>query len=78
MNPSSSFTLANAPLRRPVRIREIQSHPDVCVRLRELGFCENAVIRCLNKGNGNVICEVCNTRLGINNLLASTISVFTF
>lgn len=78
MNPSSSFTLANAPLRRPVRIREIQSHPDVGVRLRELGFCENAVIRCLNRGNGNVICEVCNTRLGINNLLASTISVFTF
>jgi len=77
MNQGLSFTLANAPLGRPVRIREIKSHSNVSVRLRELGFCENAVIRCLNRGNGNVICEVCNNRLGINNLLASTISVFT-
>jgi len=78
MNLNSPFTLADAPLGRFVRIHEIQSHPDVRVRLHEMGFCENAVIRCLNKGDGNVICEVCNTRLGLNSLLASSILVSAF
>jgi ferrous iron transport protein A len=78
MNLNSPFTLADAPLGRFVRISGIQSHPDVCVRLRELGFCENAIVRCLNRGDDNVICEVCNTRLGLNNRVASTIFVSTF
>ncbi|MGE5840298.1 MAG: FeoA family protein [Deltaproteobacteria bacterium] len=78
MNLNSPWTLADAPLGRLVRISEIQSHPDVCMRLRELGFCVNAIIRCLTRGNGNVICEVCNSRLGLNHSVASTIFVSTF
>lgn len=70
--------LTDVPLGRRVRIRQLNSQPEVCSRLRELGFCENAVIRCINKGNGNIICEVCNTRVGLNQLVASCIVVSSF
>jgi len=57
------------------RIRQLANHPEVCSRLRELGFCENAVVRCVTKGYGNIICEVCNARFGIDSFTASNITV---
>ena len=43
-------------------------------RLRALGFCEDQNIRLLSL-NSNVICQVCNSRLGISARLAETIWV---
>lgn len=43
-------------------------------RLRELGFCEDALIRLLSQ-QSNVICMVCNVRLGISLQLAESILV---
>ena len=70
--------LTEVPVGQRVRIAQLNSHPDTCNRLRELGFCENTIIRCLNNGNGNIVCEVCNTRIGLNKLVASSIFVSSF
>ena len=67
--------LSEACVGQQVRIAHLRSRPEICLRLRELGFRENAVIRCINKAAGNVICEVCNTRIGLNQLMASSIYV---
>jgi ferrous iron transport protein A len=57
-----------------VRIRELSAPPEVCSRLREMGFCEDQQIRLLSQ-QSNVICQVCNVRLGISAQLADTIMV---
>jgi ferrous iron transport protein A len=72
------LSLSDVPVGRRVRIAQLSSQPETCSRLRELGFCENAVIRCVNKASGNIICEVCNTRIGLNQLVASSIYVSSF
>lgn len=79
MSPQYNYHLADVPIGCSVRIRELWSgQPTVSARLRELGFCENAIVRCVNKGSGNIICEVCNTRVGLNISIASNIFVSTF
>ncbi len=70
--------LTEVPVGTKVRIRHFTSQPELCTRLRELGFCENAIVRCINRVSGSVLCEVCNTRIGLNQLVASSIYVSSF
>ena len=56
------------------RIRQLSASPDLVHRLRELGFCEDQRIRLLSR-QSNVICQVCNVRLGISAELARSIWV---
>jgi Fe2+ transport system protein FeoA len=56
------------------RIKQLSAPPDVNHRLRELGFCEDQPIRLVSH-EANVICQVCNVRLGISAQLAETILV---
>ncbi len=78
MNAKSQLTLREVPVGRKARIRHLHAEARVSTRLRELGFCENAVVRCVMKSHGNIICEIYNTRIGINNLLANDILVTPF
>jgi Fe2+ transport system protein FeoA len=57
-----------------VRIRQLCAAPAVADHLREIGFCEDQVIRLLT-GHGNIICMVCNSRLALSDRLAQTILV---
>jgi Fe2+ transport system protein FeoA len=57
-----------------VRIKQLSAPPDVTHRLREMGFCEERKIRLLTQ-QANVICQVCNVRLGISVQLAEKIIV---
>lgn len=57
-----------------VRIKELRASPEVSDRLREMGFCEEQQIKLLSH-NSNVICQVCNARLGISSSLAENILV---
>jgi len=57
-----------------VRIKQLSASPEVSHRLRELGFCEDQQIRLLSQQT-NVICQVCNVRLGISAELAESILV---
>jgi len=43
-------------------------------RLRELGFCEDQIIRLLTS-QANFICQVCNVRMAISQQLAQVIMV---
>src|SRR5712675_1115230 len=45
-----------------VRIRQLCASPETQNRLRELGFCEDQIIRLLTS-QANFICLVCNARL---------------
>ena len=51
-----------------VRIRRLCAVPEMQNRLRELGFCEDQIIRLLTS-QANFICQVCNARLAISGLL---------
>ncbi len=75
MKLATHIPLIDAPVGALVRIRQLNLHPELCSRLREMGLCENAVVRTVNKGSGNIICELCNTRFGLNEMIARSIVV---
>jgi len=57
-----------------VRIKRLSAPPEVTHRLREMGFCEEQKIKLLSR-QSNLICQVCNARLGISSRLAEKILV---
>lgn len=57
-----------------VRIRQLSTTPEVADRLREMGVYEDQKVRLVLKGH-NIICQVCNARLGISTKLAENILV---
>ena len=57
-----------------VRIKQLSAPPEVTHRLREMGFCEEQKIKLLSQ-QANVICQVCNVRVGISAPLAEKIIV---
>jgi ferrous iron transport protein A len=57
-----------------VRIKQLCASPEMQKRLRELGFCEDQIIRLLTSQT-NYICQVCNSRLAISEQLAKIILV---
>ena len=57
-----------------VRIKRLSTTPEVTHRLREMGFCEEQKIRLLSRQT-DLICQVCNARLGISARLADKILV---
>jgi Fe2+ transport system protein FeoA len=57
-----------------VRIKQLATSPDMTSRLRELGFCEEQQIKLVSR-HANLICQVCNARLGISPELAEAILV---
>ena len=67
-------SLAQATAGASLTVRELKAPPDVAIRLRELGFCEQQRVRLLSK-HTHVICQVCNVRLGISKDLAGMIVV---
>ena len=56
------------------RIKQLCASPEIAHRLREMGFCEEQRIKLLSQHH-NVICQVCNARLGISAELAEVIWV---
>lgn len=56
------------------RIKRLAASPEVTHRLREMGFCEEQEIRLVSR-HVNVICQVCNARLGLSTQLAESILV---
>jgi Fe2+ transport system protein FeoA len=57
-----------------VCIRELSASPEIQTRLREMGFCESQNVKLVSR-NSNIICQICNARLGISERLAETILV---
>jgi len=59
---------------RTVCIKELNATPDISNRLREMGLGEEQHIRLVSHAT-NIICEVCNARLGLSKKLAEQILV---
>jgi len=57
-----------------VRIKKLCASPEIQTRLREVGFCEEQIIRLVTTQT-NYICQVCNTRLALSHKLAELIVV---
>lgn len=57
-----------------VRIKRLCAAPEVQDRLRELGLCEDQIVKLLASHTG-FICQVCNARLAISEQLARVILV---
>lgn len=57
-----------------VCIKQLAAPKELTGRLREMGFCEEQQIKLLSRA-GNLICLVCNARLGISAELAESILV---
>lgn len=57
-----------------VRIKQLCAAPEVQARLREIGLCEDQIIK-LVTSHTNFICQVCNARLAISEKLAQLILV---
>ncbi len=57
-----------------VRIKQLCAAPEIQNRLREIGFCEDQIIRLLTSQT-NFICQICNARLAISERLARLIMV---
>ena len=72
--PAELLQLSTVRAGMSVRIKQLSGSPEVSVRLRELGFCEEQRIRLLSR-HTNIICQVCQARLGISSKLAEQIWV---
>jgi len=57
-----------------VRIKQLCASPELQNRLRELGLCEDQIIRLLTS-QSNFICQVCNVCFAISQQLAQLIMV---
>lgn len=57
-----------------VRVLRLDGKPDICRRLREMGFCENSVVRCVQSGSA-CVCLIQHARVGLCGQLARQILV---
>jgi ferrous iron transport protein A len=57
-----------------VRVRHLACSPSTCQRLREMGFCENALVTKI-RGGADLVCWVCGTRVALSARLAKQILV---
>lgn len=56
------------------RVCDLQGEANLCARLREMGFCEEAIVERVS-GNSTMLCEVCGTKIALNGRAAQHIVV---
>ena len=66
--------LTDLPVGAAGRVTELDGQPELCQRLREMGFCESAVIEKI-AGARTLICQLCNTRIALSERAAEHIMV---
>ncbi|MGH8019512.1 MAG: FeoA family protein [Opitutaceae bacterium] len=71
---SSAIPLSRLPAGTDARVLRLEGQDNVCQRLREIGFCESAVISRL-AGKTALVCQVCGTRIALHHALGERIHV---
>ncbi len=66
--------LKDLPVGAMGRVCTLQGEPAFCSRLREMGFCESAVIERLG-GQRTLLCQLCGTRVALSEGAATHIVV---
>lgn len=56
------------------RVCELNGESNLCARLREMGFCESAIIQRVG-GARTLLCNVCNARIALSERAAQHIIV---
>jgi ferrous iron transport protein A len=78
MHASASATptipLWRLPAGKEARVHRLDGHESVCQRLRELGFCESAIVSRLPGGHA-LVCQVCGTRIALHQAFGESIHV---
>jgi len=70
----STIPLSRLPAGTEARVARLDGKAETCQRLREIGFCESAVI-CRVGSDHMMVCQVCGTRVALNRVLAEAIHV---
>lgn len=73
-SPAGLCSLNDVRAGTSVRIKQLSASAEVSHRLREMGFCEEQRVKLLSR-HPNLICQVCNARLGLSSQLAGLILV---
>lgn len=66
--------LTDLPVGAAGRVQELAGKTEVCQRLREMGFCESAVVEKVS-GAHTLLCQVCGTRIALSDKAAQHILV---
>lgn len=56
------------------RVQELEGKSEMCQRLREMGFCESAIVEKVS-GAHTLLCQVCGTRIALSDRVAQHILV---
>lgn len=70
----SKQTLHDAKVGARVRITSLEGDPEVCQRLREMGFCELSKVYKV-AGSGALVCQTCGSKIALSGHLAKNIIV---
>ena len=68
------MTLTELPPGAAGRVCALQGEPALCQRLREMGFCESAVVQKIS-GQSTLLCQVCGMRVALGEGVAKHITV---
>lgn len=68
------MNLTELPIGARGRVCGLSGELDTCSRLREMGFCESAVIEKIG-GQKTLLCQLCGARIALNEQAASHILV---
>jgi len=68
------ISLQDIPEGEDVRVVSLRGANELRTRLREMGFCEKAIIRRVAGGSA-IVCQVCGTRVALNGMVAGKIQV---
>ncbi len=70
----SRLPLTQLPNGRAGRVCELAGQPAFCQRLREMGFCEAAIIQKIS-GQSTLVCQICGTKIALSERAAEHIIV---
>ncbi len=68
--------LTDLPVGAAGRVFALSGEATVCARLREMGFCESAVVEKISgTGAGTLLCQLCGTRIALSDRAGTHIVV---
>jgi ferrous iron transport protein A len=70
----AAIPLSQLPAGAEARVLRLNGNGVVCQRLRELGFCESAIVSRVS-GRHSMVCQVCGSRVAMHRELAEQIHV---
>lgn len=68
------MSLCDLPIGSAGRVCSLQGESEVCSRLREMGFCESAVIERIS-GQRTLLCQLCGVKIALSDRAAGHIIV---